>query len=264
MVLIHCKRLPREEHSKDYDEFLYVCPNTSTVTEVTEAVTKIQNMRVRIKWMVMAAKDIAKDSLPAETKETMLGPAQAAESFLNIERCTVAKTPCTVEECLEHIEMLKACALMLFPKECSEKNACAMLGAELDNDATSEARRALVHRLLSLIDDGAVTDDILQGPTCMWWTGKQMMKDKTIKDYAGKNDKTKLVVKVTKDGAAPPPREPGLDAKTQSEMMAYWYKKQEEQKKLVEDDDISYGNSQWADSQGLKKALSGMESVKFR
>jgi hypothetical protein len=47
-------------------------------------------------------------------------------------------------------------------------------------------------------------------------------------------------------------------------MMAYWYKKQEEHKKLVEDDDISFGNSEWANPTQLRSALNGTGSVSYR
>jgi cilia- and flagella-associated protein 298 len=46
--------------------------------------------------------------------------------------------------------------------------------------------------------------------------------------------------------------------------MAFWYKKQEEQKKLIEDDDITFGNSAWADPKALKNSLLGSGDVKYR
>lgn len=263
MVVIHCKRLPREENSKDYDEFLFQTPNTTNIGETTDAVTKIQNLRVRIKWMVQAAAELAKDQ-PDEMKHILQGPADEGARYLALERCTVGKTPCTVEECEAIASHLKGAAMMVFPQHCSGADALQRLAAMLEDEATDEKRRAEVHRVLSIIDDGATTEDMLIGATAMWWSGKPLNKASDFVQYTGKNDKTKLVVKLTKDGGGAPPREPGLDAKTQAEMMAFWYRKQEEQKKLVEDEDVGYGNSEWADPTGLKKEFLGMNSIKYR
>ncbi len=34
--------------------------------------------------------------------------------------------------------------------------------------------------------------------TALWWAGKELLKEKTLGDYVGKNDKTKVVVKIQK------------------------------------------------------------------
>ena len=46
-----------------------------------------------------------------------------------------------------------------------------------------------------------------------------------------------------------------MDQETHKKMLSYYFKKQEEQKKLEYENDDSYLNSQWADSQKLKKSL---------
>lgn len=263
MVVLNVKRLPREEHSKDYDEFLYSTPNTSNVGEVVDILTKIQNFRLRMKWMVQAAKELAKD-LPDDTRHILNGPADEGARYLALERCTVGKMPCTIEECQTICGNLKGAAMIVFPEYCAGADVLKRLADVLDDDSTDEKKKAIVHRILSIIDEGAMTEDVLVGPVAIWWTGKPLNKAGDFIQYTGKNDKTKLVVKLTKEGAAAPPREPALDAKAQSEMMAYYYKKQEEAKKLVEDEDISYGNSEWADPTGLKKQFLGMDQVKFK
>jgi hypothetical protein len=154
--------------------------------------------------------------------------------------------------------------MIIYPEYCSGNDVLMSLTALMEAETTDEHTRTLAHRLLAILDDQAATEDILKGTTVMWWTGKALAKDEPLSKYTGKNEKTKITVKLTSEGGSAPPREPGLDAKTQGEMMAYWYRKQEEQKKLVEDDDISFGNSEWADPNGLKKQFLGMDGVKFR
>jgi hypothetical protein len=263
MVVIHCKRLPREEYSKDYDEFLASFSKDALVADVTAQVTAIQNMRVRMKWIIEAVKGLV-NHLPDEQKHLLQGPLDEAQRYMALERCTEGKQESSLHDLNRLVENFKGAVMIVFPQHCSGTNVVAQLTQKMEAEHTDDATKALCHRLLAVLDDGAKTEDILVGSTTMWWSGKQLMKEDVLSKYTGKNDKTKIVVKLTQDGASAPPREPGLDAKTQSEMMAYWFRKQEEQKKLVEDDDISFGNSDWADPQGLKKQFLGMDQIKFK
>lgn len=40
----------------------------------------------------------------------------------------------------------------------------------------------------------------------MWWAGKQFRPEKKLSDYSGKNEKTKIIVKITKSGSGAPVR----------------------------------------------------------
>ena len=170
----------------------------------------------------------------------------------------------SLQELTELADTIKGAAMMAFPDRCSGTDAQAKLAAKLDSDETDEQEHGLCHRLLAILDDKATTPDILQGTVAMWWSGKPLDREEDLVKVVGKNEKTKIVVKLAKEGGAAPPREPGIDAKTQNEMMAFWYKKQEEHKKLVEDDDISFGNSEWANPTQLKTALMGNGPVSYR
>mmetsp|Transcript_43177 Transcript_43177/g.111948 ORF Transcript_43177/g.111948 Transcript_43177/m.111948 type:complete len:92 (+) Transcript_43177:916-1191(+) len=66
--------------------------------------------------------------------------------------------------------------------------------------------------------------------TTMWWAGKEILREQKMGDRVGKNEKTKIVVKLQKKGQGAPSREPLIDQKTQEEMMSYYHKKQEEMK----------------------------------
>jgi len=100
----------------------------------------------------------------------------------------------------------------------------------------------------------------------LWFAGKQLEQgqDKHLSDYLGRNDKTKVTVKLQKPGAGAPQREAAIDEKTQKEMMAFYHKKQEELKKLQEDDEDNYLGSAWADPRNLKSTLQGTSGIKFR
>ncbi|RNF12874.1 hypothetical protein TraAM80_00031 [Trypanosoma rangeli] len=263
MVLIECKRLPKDEYSKDYDVFLASFPGTTNVGEATDVLQRMRNTRVRIKWMIAAAKQLAKDSCAEEQQHHLLGPVADAERYMSLERAERRLT-CAQEELDALVNAFKGGVMILFPAECSGTDAVKRLTRMLDDDSTADADRSKAHRLLSIIDDGATTEDILQGVATMWWSGKQLDRAADLAKYVGKNDKTKITVKLTAKDAPAPPREPVVDAKTQSELMAYYFRKQEEAKKMIEDEDLTYGNSAWANPQGLKSQLHGFDSVKFK
>ncbi|EGR28937.1 hypothetical protein IMG5_166570 [Ichthyophthirius multifiliis] len=69
--------------------------------------------------------------------------------------------------------------------------------------------------------------------TSLWWAGKELLRSKLLRDYTGKNEKTKIIAKLTKTGSSAPAREPMIDQETHKKMLSYYYKKQEENKKKM-------------------------------
>lgn len=51
-----------------------------------------------------------------------------------------------------------------------------------------------------------------------------------MKDYLGRNEKTKVVLKITKIGSGPPAREPSLSEQERKLLLAEAFKKEEELK----------------------------------
>ena len=74
------------------------------------------------------------------------------------------------------------------------------------------------------------TFEIFDERATVWWAGKALEKDKSISEFVGKNDKTKVIVKVQKWGGQQPLREPPVDAETYQKMVKYYYKKSQESK----------------------------------
>ncbi|XP_041354233.1 cilia- and flagella-associated protein 298-A-like [Gigantopelta aegis] len=106
--------------------------------------------------------------------------------------------------------------------------------------------------------------DVIEPPKAsLWWAGKEMIRGKKLLDFVGKNDKTKIVVKIQKVGQGAPSREQVVSPEQQKEMMAYYYKKQEEWKKLQADSEDAYMDSEWADSHQLKRQFHGIKDVKW-
>jgi hypothetical protein len=97
----------------------------------------------------------------------------------------------------------------------------------------------------------------------LWFAGKQLLPEKKMSDHVGRNERTKVVIKLQRKGAGAPQREPPVDAETQKAMLAHYYKKQEEAKRLAEDVDDSYSGAAWASGSTLKSHFSGVASVKI-
>jgi len=110
----------------------------------------------------------------------------------------------------------------------------------------------------------AIKEIISANEGSIWFSGKEMLPGKKLVDYLGKNEKTKVIVKIQKKGHGAPGREPVVSEDEQKKMMAYYYKKQEEMKKLAEQDDDSYLNSDWADGQALRRQFQGMNDIKWK
>jgi hypothetical protein len=98
----------------------------------------------------------------------------------------------------------------------------------------------------------------------LWWAGKQLERTKLLRDYVGRNEKTKIVAKLQKKGQGAPGREPVFSAEEQRTMMALAHKKQEEMKRLEADESEDYLNTEWADPTELKKTFTGAGNISWR
>ncbi|KAF8778756.1 Cilia- and flagella-associated protein 298 like protein [Argiope bruennichi] len=100
--------------------------------------------------------------------------------------------------------------------------------------------------------------------TELWWASKKLDPSKILSDYIGKNEKSKVVVKLQKKGSGAPAKESALTEQQRKDLMMAEYRRREELKKLENDDDDSHLDSQWADSNSLKKSFLGLSTIKFK
>ncbi|XP_033865219.1 cilia- and flagella-associated protein 298-like [Acipenser ruthenus] len=97
----------------------------------------------------------------------------------------------------------------------------------------------------------------------LWWAAKELHRGKKLTEYVGKNEKTKIIVKIQKRGQGAPAREPVISPEDQKQMMMYYSRREEELKKLQKADDDSYLDSEWADRHSLKKQFQGLGDIKW-
>ncbi|XP_016766966.1 cilia- and flagella-associated protein 298 isoform X2 [Apis dorsata] len=98
----------------------------------------------------------------------------------------------------------------------------------------------------------------------LWFSGKEMIIGKKLKDYLGMNEKTKIIVKLQKRGAGKPAREPLMSEEERKQLMLHAYRRQEQLKKLEQDDDDQYLDSPWADGGSLKRHFQGLNNISWK
>jgi hypothetical protein len=169
---------------------------------------------------------------------------QCAEASAAVDANQVdAKVPMTAELIAGQIDLLRGAVTIAYPMGLPDYDR---VSACLDDDED--------------LSGSASGKEVMDPETaCLWWAGKQLLREgQTLRDYIGKNEKTKVVVKLQNAGTGAPTREPAISEEEQKKMMAFYHKKQETMKALEEDDDDDYANSAWANPKALKNSFHGM------
>eukprot|EP01051_Picozoa_sp_SAG22_P013066 SAG22_NODE_1424_length_4461_cov_1.785420_2_plen_272_part_00 len=271
MVLLNVKRGDRP---------LFIVETTcpTSVDEVTKKLVEMSNMRLRLVRLCRGCEELAtfgpckppgKEGIDTYTNEDgtlKCGDSEADQLDLaskypnynmdpsgrrtaDCQKQVDARVNMTTEMYQAQIDLIRGAVTIAFPMglPLDDPVQCALDGIE-DLSGSQDSKEVL---------------DEKEGQ--LWWAGKQMLRDgQVLSDYIGKNEKTKLVIKLTKAGGGQPTREAAVDEETQKRMMAYYHKKQEQMKKLEEDDEDDYANSAWANPKGLKNSLQGMGQVRMR
>ncbi|XP_012373318.1 UPF0769 protein C21orf59 homolog [Octodon degus] len=69
---------------------------------------------------------------------------------------------------------------------------------------------------------------ITESEAQLWWAAKELRRTKKLSDYVGKNEKTKIIVKIQQRGQGAPAREPIISSEEQKQLMLYYHRRQEE------------------------------------
>ena len=293
MVLIHYKK-------SDQNQFLYESTVQIPVEDLVKELVEVNNLRLKVDRLCVSMEDLATKG-PMKPEE--LRGLQDLEEYVKSEDLTVINglkqmPPKTgtrevvdethhrtgwihdeemVEEMLEGVSKAKA---VIHVSNVANKNPItkAMLEEQIEwfRGMTMKAYPAF-HGLghwepvLLLLENKEEfdhrlhgSDDIEEEKAQIWWAGKELAKGKKLCDYVGKNEKSKVIVKIQHKGAGAPVREPLINEEAHKNMLSFFHKKQEEQKKLEEDDEDAYLYSAWANPRQLKDQLQGTIDLKYR
>lgn len=100
--------------------------------------------------------------------------------------------------------------------------------------------------------------------TKLWFASKELIPEKCLSDFLGKNEKSKVIVKVASKKAGQPSREPVLSEQDQKMLLMHQARRREEIQKMSQEDDDSFMNAPWADQQGLKRRVQGLSNISWK
>ncbi|KAM7374414.1 hypothetical protein PAMP_007071 [Pampus punctatissimus] len=179
-------------------------------------------------------------------KEVLMRTVEEAKALIS-KKQVQANVCVTMEMVKEALDQLRGAVMIVYPMGLPPHDPIRM---EFEDQEDLSGTQASLQ---------VITEDECQ----LWWAGKDMQRGKKLQDYIGKNEKTKLVVKIQKKGQGAPAREPLVTDEQQKQMMMHYYRRQEELKKLEETDDDSYMDSDWSDRQALKRQFQGLTNIKW-
>lgn len=276
MVRLHVKKSEQER-------FLFDTTVEATVADTVREVVEIHNMRMRIHRLKLEGEELSKYG-PAkpfdkqgidEYQEGEIEKGPHYKQDPTGRRTGNACDPSVSKVLMQTLEN----AEKLAHKDQADKNVC--LTKKMLEDAMDEIRGAVmicypmglpawdpVRTALEgneeLSGTSYANDDLDFDKSQLWFAGKHMLPEKLLKDFVGRHEKTKAVVRLQKSGGGAPSREPVVDPETQKAMIAYYHKKQEQMKKLEEDANDSYTQSDWASGHSLKAHFTGTTNIRIK
>ncbi|CAN0227244.1 unnamed protein product [Lampetra fluviatilis] len=288
MVLLHVKR-------GDESQFLLESAAQAPLDELTARATRIYNGRLRVERLCSVVEELASHgaALPPNmqglTEEQLVelrlrdewaeicvpsGGAQLSpdpcgrrggqapnEKMQEVLRKTIQEAKAlisknqvqanvfmTMEMVQEALDQLRGAVTIVYPMQLPPHDPVRM-------EIEDKAELAGMQAGLQVIDETEAQ---------LWWAGKHLQSDKKLSDYIGKNEKTKIVIKIQKRGQGAPAREPIVSEEQQKQMMLQAYRRQEELKKLEECESDDHLSSNWADAHALKRSFQGLRDISWR
>lgn len=181
-----------------------------------------------------------------EMKEVLKKTAEEARKMVSEENAAAGK-PLTEGTVREALKVVRGAVTVVYPMGLPRFDPVRM---ELDNaeelDASSERE---------VIDPAEAT---------LWFANRELDRGEPLSRYLGRNEKTKVVVKLSTRRAGQPCSESWLDEEAQKKLAMDNFKRMQELKRLEQDEDDSYLDSRWADGGALKKKFQGLESVSWK
>ncbi|KAI8996076.1 hypothetical protein BC832DRAFT_306145 [Gaertneriomyces semiglobifer] len=278
-------------------QFLYEAPATTPVASLIPAIADLYNLRLRLKRLVDAGRDLIEygpikpeseygyteeqlDSLGKEKmvekkeveingRKVLMNPdptgRRTGEAPTQDLADILRKTLDNAEACLsaDLVKLNKCLTKDILEEAFANVQGAVMIAFPMNIPEWDPVREALEDKE-DLSGTQASKDIIPAGEASLWWAGKELLPPHPLSHYTGTNNKTKIIAKLQKRGQGPPLREPPVSEQQQKEMMAYYYRKQEQQKKLMENDEDEYLHSPWANPKSLKSAFTGIGDVSWR
>ena len=160
-----------------------------------------------------------------------------------------SNTCLTWEVVSEALDILRGVVNIVYPMGLPEYDPIKMELENRENLAGTQASKDVIESTQAVI----------------WFSTKELQRDKKLEDYLGKNEKSKVIIKLCTRSQGQPTREPVFSEEEQKRLMLANHKRREEMLALEKDvSDDSYLNSQWADQNALKSRMQGINNVNWK
>ncbi|CAD7693598.1 unnamed protein product [Nyctereutes procyonoides] len=254
MVLLHVKR-------GDESQFLLQTPGSAKLEEITVRVAQVYNARLKVQRICSEMEELAEHGIFLPPNMQGLTDDQIEELKLrdewgekcvpsggsvfkkdNIGRRNGQAPNEKMKQILKKtIEEAKA----IISKKQVEAGVCVTI--EMVEAALDQLRGAVMivypmglppydpirkefENKEDLSGTQAGLNVIRESEAQLWWVAKELRRTKTLSDYVGKNEKTKIIVKIQQRGQGAPAREPVISSEEQKQLMLYYQRRQEELK----------------------------------
>ncbi|CAG9792562.1 unnamed protein product [Diatraea saccharalis] len=184
---------------------------------------------------------------PPNLQEVLKKAAETAKEFVSKKHVDLRKCM-TQKEVSKALDELRGATKIVFPAGLPPHDPVRM---ELDN-------------VEDLTGTQASQEVIDPSRACIWACGKKLLGGNKLSDHLGKNNKSKVTVKLCSNNEGAPGREPIMTEEERKQLMLHAYRKQEEWKKLEQDDDDNYLDSKWADGQHMKRQFHGLSDISWK
>ncbi|KAG5464194.1 hypothetical protein LSCM1_00374 [Leishmania martiniquensis] len=197
------------------------CTPASPANTIVPAIAHILNQRHHVRLMLMSAQELAtlwpqQQRRSDGTARIEAGETHELEEALNryqalidalYKRLKDAKTPVPADEFDDAERELRTLTTTLYPSLCTHANGPEAAVQELyrkheDPDLDEDAR-LIVYHCRALLDPAWKADErVEEDEAALWFCGKPM--EGTLAKYCGRNEKSKVIVKVApRKGPAP-------------------------------------------------------------
>merc|ERR1719231_1628818 len=291
MVLLHVKR-------SDKDTFLFNTPAASEVDVTVRELVKVQNLRLMVNRLAAAAEQLSlygpmktpeqqglDDATPLledyDVKKGEVVPHAVPQHGANYRQDPSERRTgdCPSDELAQVITKTVEDAKALTAEKTTVALKRTTNAAQLEESINNIRGAVMIVYPMGLPDydhvrqileereilEGSESLEVLEADkAALWAFSKEMQPEKALSDYVGKNDKSKVVVKLQKKGAGAPAREPVVSEDEQKAMIAFYHKKEQEFNRMALEDEDSYQNSSWANPKALKNAFTGVGDITWR
>ncbi|CAJ1038236.1 putative Protein (DUF2870) [Leishmania utingensis] len=247
-----------------------VCMSSSRDT-IVPAIAHILNKRHHVRLMLMSAQELVTlwpqqqrrfdDTANTEARENheldeVVGRYQALIDELN-RRLKDTKTPVSANE-FDNAELeLRTFATALYPSLCTHANgseaAVEQLYAKYEDPDLDEDTRLVVYHCRVLLDsEWKANERVKEDEAALWFCGKPM--EATLAKYCGRNEKSKVIVKVAPRKGPAPSCEPRMRYEDQRALYHAMCQRRETYKQL---DDSELRDRVVRQSRGAEHLLLG-------